>query len=65
MKEDVGYIKARLEDVHLDVKEIKRHRIHIEERVRLLEKMAAYAKGVIAFLLALVTAAVTFVSRMV
>ena len=61
--EDIGYIKARLEDVHLDIKEIKKHRFHSEKRIESLEKSRSYAKGGVGLMAILLTSTVAFLSK--
>ena len=43
---DIGYIMAKLEELHIDIKEIKRARTKAIERIGSLEKSRAYLKGV-------------------
>lgn len=45
-KHDIGYILAKLEELHSDIKEIKHEKYHTSKRIGSLEKSRAYIKGV-------------------
>lgn len=46
MKEDVGYIKAKIEELASDIKEIKETRRFIHDKVDKLEKQHSFMKGI-------------------
>lgn len=46
MKEDIGYIKAKIEELSEDIKEIKQTRRYIHDKVEKLDKQNSFLKGV-------------------